>query len=65
MFFQSHVFCCTNRRESGSKRGSCAEKGAEELRDYIKSRVKELGAELERFLADHTRRHLLDWAGYG
>lgn len=43
MFYDSHIFCCTNRREPGSKRGCCAEKGAEELRDYMKARVKELG----------------------
>jgi len=42
-FFQFHIFCCTNRREPGHSRGCCAEKGAEELRDYMKSRVKELG----------------------
>lgn len=41
-FFNHHIFCCTNLREPGHKRGSCAEKGAEELRDYMKARVKEL-----------------------
>lgn len=43
MGYRYHVFCCTNRREPGHKRGCCAEKGAEELRDYMKARVKELG----------------------
>lgn len=42
-WFESHIFCCTNRREAGAKRGSCAEKGSEELRDYMKTRAKELG----------------------
>lgn len=42
-FFRHHIFCCTNRREPGHKRGCCAEKNAEELRDYMKARVKELG----------------------
>lgn len=42
MFFNHHIFCCTNRREPGDKRGCCAEKNAEELRDYMKARVKEL-----------------------
>jgi (2Fe-2S) ferredoxin len=42
-FYRQHIFCCTNRREPGHKRGCCAEKNAEELRDYMKSRVKELG----------------------
>jgi (2Fe-2S) ferredoxin len=39
-FFEHHIFCCTNRREPGHTRGCCAEKGAEELRDYMKQRVK-------------------------
>ena len=43
LYYNSHVFCCTNRREPGHRRGSCAEKGSEALRDYIKSRCKELG----------------------
>ncbi len=42
-FFEYHVFCCTNRREAGHARGCCAQKGSEELRDYMKARVKELG----------------------
>lgn len=43
MFFAAHVFCCTNQREPGAKRGCCADKGAEALRDYMKTRIKELG----------------------
>lgn len=42
MFFEHHIFCCTNRREPGHTRGCCAEKNAEELRDYMKQRVKDL-----------------------
>ena len=42
MFYKAHIFCCTNRREPGHKRGCCAEKNAEELREYMKARVKEL-----------------------
>lgn len=42
-FYRHHIFCCTNRRPPGDKRGCCAEKNAEELRDYMKARVKELG----------------------
>lgn len=41
--YQFHVFCCTNQREPGAKRGCCADKGAEKLRKYMKSRAKELG----------------------
>lgn len=42
-FFRQHVFCCTNKREPDHKRGCCAEKDADGLRDYMKTRVKELG----------------------
>ena len=42
-FFRAHVFCCTNRREPGHKRGCCAEKNAEHLRDYLKKSAKQAG----------------------
>ena len=42
-FYRAHVFCCTNRRPAGHPRGCCAEKDAEELRDYMKGRAKALG----------------------
>lgn len=42
-FYNQHVFCCTNRRPPGHKRGCCAEKNAEELRNYMKAGVKALG----------------------
>ena len=42
-FFQAHVFVCCNRRPDGHKRGSCAARGSESLRDYMKARAKELG----------------------
>ncbi len=41
--YQFHVFCCTNRRADDHKRGSCAAKDSEKLRDYMKARAKELG----------------------
>jgi (2Fe-2S) ferredoxin len=47
-FYNSHVFVCTNRRPDGHKRGSCAAKGSEAIRDYMKARVKELGLERVR-----------------
>lgn len=43
MHFRSHVFVCTNKRPVNHSRGSCGAKGSEHLRDYLKSRVKELG----------------------
>jgi (2Fe-2S) ferredoxin len=42
LFFETHVFVCGNRRPDGHPRGSCAEKGSEKIRDYMKARVKEL-----------------------
>ena len=42
-FFKHHIFCCTNKREPGHSRGCCAEKGGEQLRDYMKIKCKEAG----------------------
>lgn len=43
LYFRAHVFVCCNRRPEGHRRGSCAERGSEALRDYMKVRAKELG----------------------
>ena len=43
LFFEAHVFVCCNRRPDGHKRGSCAARGSEKLRDYMKARAKEMG----------------------
>jgi len=43
LFFREHIFCCTNTRPAGHKRGSCGEKGSEKLRAYMKERAKALG----------------------
>lgn len=43
LYYRIHVFCCTNLRPPGHSRGSCADKGADKLRNYLKARVKELG----------------------
>ncbi|MFN3629074.1 MAG: (2Fe-2S) ferredoxin domain-containing protein [Casimicrobiaceae bacterium] len=40
-YYRHHVFFCTNERDNG--RPSCGERCSGELRDYAKSRVKELG----------------------
>jgi (2Fe-2S) ferredoxin len=42
-YFRAHVFVCCNRRPDGHRRGSCAARGSEALRDYMKARAKELG----------------------
>ena len=41
-FYRAHLFVCTNRRQDGHPRGSCAARGSEKLRDYMKARAKEL-----------------------
>lgn len=41
--YTAHVFCCTNQRPDGHRRGSCAARGSEPLRNYMKARAKELG----------------------
>jgi len=43
LHFDTHIFVCCNRRPDGHPRGSCAAGGAEALRDYMKTRAKELG----------------------
>jgi (2Fe-2S) ferredoxin len=45
LFFDAHIFVCCNRRPDGHRRGSCAAKGSEALRDYMKARAKELGVQ--------------------
>jgi (2Fe-2S) ferredoxin len=44
-----YLFVCTNRREEGNPKGSCAQKGSEELVKRLK------GALLERGLAKTVR----------
>jgi (2Fe-2S) ferredoxin len=41
-YYERHIFFCCNQRE-GNERPSCNAKGASEMRDYAKKRVKELG----------------------
>lgn len=43
LHYASHVFVCCNRRPDGAKRGSCAAKGSEDVKGYMKDRVRELG----------------------
>lgn len=42
LYYQTHIFCCTNQRPPGHERGCCADKNAERLRNYMKRRAKEL-----------------------
>ena len=48
LYYRSHVFVCCNRRPDGHPRGSCAAKGSEKLRSYMKARAKELGLSATR-----------------
>lgn len=48
LYFNLHVFCCTNERPEGHKRGCCKSKEAGKLRNYMKARAKELGIEATR-----------------
>jgi (2Fe-2S) ferredoxin len=41
-YYDKHVFFCCNEREPG-ERPCCAAKGAAQMRDYAKKRVKALG----------------------
>jgi (2Fe-2S) ferredoxin len=57
-----YLFICTNRREEGNPKGSCAQKGSEEIVKRLK------GALLERGLAKTVRAcsaSCLDLCEYG
>ena len=43
LFYDRHIFFCTNERPEGHPRGCCSGKGSVKLRDYMKARAKELG----------------------
>lgn len=42
-FYRIHAFVCTNRRPDDHPRSSCAARGAEKLRDYLKAQAKRKG----------------------
>ncbi|HEY9163612.1 MAG TPA: (2Fe-2S) ferredoxin domain-containing protein [Magnetovibrio sp.] len=44
-YYRLHIFACTNMRPEKHPRGSCAARGGQKLRDYMKARAKELGIE--------------------
>ena len=43
LYYEHHVFCCSNERSAGHPRGCCKQKGGESLRNYMKDRAKQLG----------------------
>lgn len=42
-FLEKHIFICTNRRDPDNPKGSCAQRGAEEVRDRFKKELHERG----------------------
>jgi len=48
LYYERHVFCCINERSPDHPKGCCREKGAGQLRAYMKARAKELGLERVR-----------------
>lgn len=51
LFYERHVFFCTNERPEDHPRGSCACRGSVKLRNYMKARAKELGVSRVRINA--------------
>jgi len=45
--YEKHIFICENRRPDGHIKGSCAEKGSEEITLLFKKRMAELGLNKE------------------
>lgn len=41
-FYQHHLFFCTNQRDDSADRPWCAQCGSVELRNWAKSRIKQL-----------------------
>jgi (2Fe-2S) ferredoxin len=41
--YRRHLFVCTNRRPDSDPRGSCAQKGSEDLRERFKQALKARG----------------------
>ena len=43
LFYDRHIFCCTNVRPEGHPRGCCSAGGSEKLRNYRRERARALG----------------------
>ncbi len=41
--FQKHIFICINQRKPDDPRGCCAARGSEDLLDYSKNRIHQMG----------------------
>jgi (2Fe-2S) ferredoxin len=45
LFYDRHIFCCTNVRSEGHPRGCCSAGGSEKLRAYMREKARSLGIE--------------------
>ncbi len=45
LYYERHIFCCTNVRQPGHPRGCCSEKDSVRLRNYMKAKAKQLKLE--------------------
>jgi (2Fe-2S) ferredoxin len=41
--FQKHLFICNNQRTKDDPRGSCSQRGSDDIIDYAKKRIHDLG----------------------
>ncbi|MEW6652609.1 MAG: (2Fe-2S) ferredoxin domain-containing protein [Bacteroidota bacterium] len=41
--YKKHIFICENQRDAEDLRGCCSSKGAKEVKELFKKRIKELG----------------------
>lgn len=60
---ERYLFICTNRREEGNPKGSCAQKGSEELVKRMKAALLERG--LAKTAARACSTSCLDFCEYG
>jgi (2Fe-2S) ferredoxin len=45
LFYERHIFMCTNVRPEGHPRGCCAAGGSEKLRGYLREKARQMGIE--------------------
>ena len=60
---QRYLFVCTNRREEGNPKGSCAQKGSEEVLKRLKQALVERG--LAKTVARSCSTSCLDLCEFG
>ena len=60
--FQKHLFICNNKRTEDDPRGSCSLRGSDDLLDYAKKRIYELGL---KGMVRGNKAGCLDACAYG